>query len=155
MGKYIITHFDRKQLKKDDENNIIPTGATFKIAVSEENAKNGIFINNIELTTGENGLVSYKGLAYGKYWLVETKAPTYETTDSEGNQINKSYNLLRKPIEITVNDSTYTENAAIEIINRKGFQLPATGAIGSVIVSGLGLVIILLGIKSFKGKEEN
>ena len=140
--------------KVDNENNIIPTGATFKVATNEENAKNGVYIDGIELITGTNGLVSYKGLAYGTYWLVETKAPTYNETNSEGETVEKNYNLLRKPVEITVNNSTYAENVAIEIINKKGFELPTTGAIGSLIVSGLGVAVIILGVKAYRGKEE-
>lgn len=140
--------------KVDNEGNVIPTGATFKIATSEANAKNGIYIDGIELTTGTNGYVSYKGLEYGQYWLVETKAPTYEDTNSDGEEVTKVYNLLRRPVEITVNNSTYSEGAAIEIINKKGFELPATGAMGSLVVSGIGIAVIGLGIKSYKGKEE-
>lgn len=141
--------------KVDSSNAVIPTGATFKIATSEDNAKNGIYIDGIELTTGQNGLASHKGLAYGTYWLVETKAPTYTVTNSEGQEETKSYNLLRKPVEITIDNTTYSENEAIEVINRKGFELPATGAAGTIFISILGLIIITAGVKVYKGKKEN
>ena len=136
--------------KVDASNNIIPTGATFKIATSEENAKNGVFIDGIELTTDANGLASYKGLTYGKYWLVETKAPTYEE-----NGTQKKYNLLRKPVDVTVNAGTYAESAAIQVVNKKGFELPATGGVGTIIISGIGIAIIALGVVVFKGKKED
>ena len=87
--------------------------------------------NEITLTTGEEGLVSYKGLTYGKYYLVEVQAPSYE---EEGQ--TKYYNLLDKPVEITVSNNTYTQNANI-VINRKPTDLPYTGAIG-----GIGIVLI-------------
>ena len=47
-------------------------------------------VNNNKLTTDVNGNITQTGLADGKYWLVETKTAT-------------GYNLLKAPVEITLN----------------------------------------------------
>lgn len=131
-------------------------GAKFKIATSEEDAKNGRYLSNpdgtdLTLTTDENGKVSYKGLTYGTYWLVEIEAPTYEE-----NGQTKYYNLLRKPVEITVSENTYTSTTPTKIIvNKKGFVLPNTGGIGSISIPILGIVVIVAGIVVYKkGKKD-
>lgn len=120
-------------------------GATFKIAATRTDANNSNFIKDsngaeITLTTGTNGRASYKGLTYGTYYLVETQAPSYEV---DGN--TKYYNLLNKPVQITVSNNTYTQNANV-VINRKPTKLPDTGAIGGVSIALVGVAIISLGI---------
>ncbi|MBR3249812.1 MAG: SpaH/EbpB family LPXTG-anchored major pilin [Clostridia bacterium] len=120
-------------------------GAVFKIASTKANAENKVFIKDsngqeITLTTGTNGSISYKGLSYGTYYLVETQAPSYQ----ENNE-TKYYNLLDKPVQITVGNNTYTSNANI-VINRKSSILPNTGAIGAIvaIIAGIGLIALAI-----------
>lgn len=126
-------------------------GAVFRIAASEQDAKNGNYLNDsagnvIEITSGTDGKASYKGLELGTYWLVEVKAPTYEE-----NGETKSYNLLRSPQEIEVTKTSYeSETPAKIIINKTGIQLPATGGIGAIILILLGLVLAIVGIKTMK-----
>ena len=118
------------------------SGAVFKIASTKTDAENGRYIKDsngqeITLTTGQNGRVSYKGLTYGNYYLVEVQAPSYK----DGQNETKYYNLLDKPVQITVGNNTYTENANI-VINRKKTNLPYTGAVGSIITVLIGISII-------------
>ena len=126
-------------------------GAVFKIAATEAFAKAGIFIkdasgNEIEIVSGQDGKASYKGLELGTYWLVEVKAPTYEE-----NGETKSYNLLRAPQEIEVTKTSYESTTPAKIIiNKTGIQLPATGGVGAAIIITLGLVFVVIGVKTMK-----
>lgn len=116
-----------------------------------------------DLTTGGNGIVVVKGLPKGEYKFVET-------------QTKKDYNLLTKPVDANLNveyktvrgtDSTYDTDgkkthsvtsttyqvggetytyADIEVINRKGFTLPVTGGFGTLLFSGIGLLLVLAGV---------
>ena len=116
-----------------------------------------------DLTTDTDGKVVAKGLPKGEYKFVET-------------QTKKDYNLLTKPVDANLNveyktvrgtDSTYDTDgkkthsvtsttyqvggetytyADIEVINRKGFTLPVTGGFGTLLFSGIGLLLVLAGV---------
>lgn len=118
------------------------------------------------LTTGENGYVSAKGLPSGTYKLVETKtvdgynllskpvdaklnltyAATWSTTktyDDNGNQIKAETNTTN----YTRDTAPVTDpSAAIEIVNRAGFTLPVTGGFGTLLFSGIGVLLVLAGV---------
>lgn len=136
--------------------------------------KLGLAANNTEkwikvetLTTGENGYVTAAGLPSGTYKLVETKTvegynllskpvdaklnldyitawSATTTYDGDGNQT--------KP---TITSTTYKRdgnpvadpnNEKVEIINRAGFTLPVTGGFGTLLFSGIGLLLVLVGV---------
>lgn len=151
-------NIEKHALSRDGE---LLGGAVFKIATSEENAIQGNFIkdangNEIVLTTGngengtELGKVSYKGLSYGTYYLLEVQAPTYE----ENGEV-KYYNLLKDPIKIAVGEDTY-EGLANVIVNKKGTLLPSTGGMGAVVFVAAGILFIVLGVTYYRKnrKEE-
>ena len=129
------------------------SGAIFKIASSKANANSGTFIkdangNEITLTTVD-GIVEYKGLAYGTYYIVETQAPTYDD-----NGTTKYYNLLNKPEQVTINAETYTGDPII-VVNRKKTILPKTGGIGTALFTIAGLTLVVLGAVFYiKNKKE-
>lgn len=113
--------------------------------------------------TKSDGHVVVKGLPKGEYKFVETKT-------------KEGYNLLTKPVDANLNveytttwssDTTYgtdgtkthsvtstTYNvgsaaytyADIEVINRKGFTLPVTGGFGTLLFSGIGVLLVLAGV---------
>ena len=116
--------------------------AEFKLALSIADAEAGNFVKKadgeeIKLTTNESGEASYFGLAYGEYYLIETKAPIDEETGIY-------YNSLREPQQITINGDTYS-NATV-IVNKSGTLLPITGGIGAIIFIVIGLASITIGI---------
>lgn len=98
-------------------------------------------------TTNEDGVLIFSGLGSGDYTLTETKAP-------------EGYNMLKKPIELTINwsaptgtskdcDWSYTwtnadgEGNEVTIVNNIGVVLPETGGMGThlfYIVGGLLVV---------------
>ena len=121
-------------------------GAKFKIATTEQNAKDGIFVKDetgadIEVTTGDDGQAVIEGLKYAdnevdtSYWLVETQAPSY-MEDGE----TKYYNLLKAPLEVQVGKTTH--QTVVQIENGKGFELPATGSIGLAIFTVVGIAVM-------------
>ena len=121
-------------------------GAKFKIATTEQNAKDGIFVKDetgadIEVTTGDDGQAVIEGLKYAdneadtSYWLVETQAPSYIE-----DGVTKYYNLLKDPVEVQVGKTTH--QTAVQIKNGKGFDLPATGSIGLAIFTVVGIAVM-------------
>lgn len=77
--------------------------------------------------TDENGAIKVKGLAAGKYVLVETK-----TKDN--------YQLLKEDFNYTVNDTSF--GTATAIYNVKQPDLPLTGGMGTILFSVAGIALI-------------
>ncbi len=159
-------HTGKLLILKTDGTNAL-AGAIFKIASSKENAENGIFTtdkngNDITATSDKNGHVVFRGLKYGNddisaeqgitdYWVVEVQAPSYEE-----NGETKYYNLLSKPVKVQINaNSGEISSNTTKIVNKKGFILPKTGAVGSAILFllGLGIISIILCVRK-KDKNE-
>ena len=86
------------------------------------------------LKTDVNGKLVVSGLDKGVYTLKETK--TYE-----------GYNLLSGEIEIDLNETDVADYSFEQtIINKKGFTLPQTGGIGTLMFFIIGGVLIAGGI---------
>ena len=130
------------------------SGAKFKIADSEENARAGKFIryyisdtwegivmpsdarwsdsehaHDIEVTTDEQGDAQFDNLLSGRdYWIVETQAP-------------KGYVKLSTPVKAEKESAT-NYIVSKEITNSKTPTLPATGGIGIAIFLIIGTTIM-------------
>lgn len=116
------------------------------------------------LKTGKDGKAVAKGLPNGEYKLVETK--THEgynlltepvdanltldyttkwddtkTFDETGKLIKHDYNTTK-----VMNGDTEYKYAEIVIINRKGFNLPTTGGFGTLLFSGIGVLLVVAGV---------
>lgn len=76
--------------------------------------------------SGKNGRVFVYGLAYGEYYLLETKAPD-------------GYHLLAEAVKLSVDGTTHTAEKTVTVENVNGSRLPSTGGIGvpSCIITGL------------------
>lgn len=164
--------FDLYREAKTGETSAITGDAAKKVGLAD--TKSWIRVK-AGLTTDANGIIDTSargtnfigGLAYGDYYLVETKTA-------------ESYNLLTKPVEVnlyvtanvqwktnetfdehgkltkrTVETTTFTNanpdstNRALvvaKVINRKGFTLPVTGGFGTLLFSGIGLLLVLVGV---------
>ena len=96
-----------------------------------------------EATTEEDGVIHMYGLAYGTYYIVETKAPEH-------------YNLLTEPVTVEIDSNSHLEEATVHIYNTK-FFLPETGGMGTTLFTVLGAVFIsgalILSFGSMKKKE--
>lgn len=110
------------------------------------------------------------GLANGDYYLVETKTVkgynlltkpvevkldvTATTTWQKTNVYDASGNLVKHgtvtktTFTHTSNngDATKTELAVAKVVNRKGFTLPVTGGFGTLLFSGIGVLLVLAGV---------
>lgn len=125
-----------------------------------------------EKTDETYGNIQVKGLPAGEYYWVETKA------------LN-GYNLLKEPVkadlnvtykagwteekefkdgvwtkhEYKMNETTYPSDKVskpITIVNRKGFTLPVTGGFGTLLFSGIGVLLVLAGVcVLFSMKKKN
>ena len=114
------------------------------------------------MTSNDEGKDTIKGPVEGTYKLVETKT-------------NEGYNLLKKPVDATLtvsykenwtttdsyadgklvkrtfntNGTAFDNSAAspeIKVVNRKGFTLPVTGGFGTLLFSGIGVLLVLAGV---------
>lgn len=138
------------------------------------------------LTSGEDGKIDtadygdgknknyIPGLANGEYWLVETK------TVKDYNLLNGPVKLpLSIKATATWNEMTVDDNGNVtkhgevttttysggessnsyvlkNIVNRKGFQLPVTGGFGTLLFSGIGVLLVLAGVAVlFSMKKKN
>ena len=127
-----------------------------------------------DITTGTDGKVNVNGLANGTYYLVETKtnkgynllqAPVkvelniaYKTTWTESleykgdvlvkHDVTKKVETFTKDgtqTGVTEGDKTYGRHVTV-IINRKGFDLPTTGGFGTLLFSGIGVLLVVAGV---------
>lgn len=117
------------------------------------------------LTTDDNGEAVANGLPTGEYKLVETKThegynlltepvdanltldctttwSKKDTFDATGKLIKNKYSKT----EVKNSDGTPYSYAAITIINRKGFNLPTTGGFGTLLFSGIGVLLVVAGV---------
>ena len=130
------------------------SGATFRLVRAEDELKEGTessaaFVNFLtgdgklisEVTTGEDGTAFLWGVAYGRYYLVQTKAP-------EGKD------KLSQPAAVTVSASSHltaqdgwqdargmTVDNTVNLVNREE-TLPRTGDVSAVVFVVAGSILI-------------
>ena len=119
----------------------------------------------MNLKTGEDGTAVANGLPTGEYKLVETKTHKdynlltkpvdanltldYTTTWSDTKTFDSNTGeLIKHDYNSTVvkNGDTPYSYAEILIINRKGFNLPTTGGFGTLLFSGIGVLLVVAGV---------
>lgn len=156
-----------KVTKQDGETQTVLPGAEFTLSESQEGtspisfisegngvyrvAKTGEQDATTTLTVGGadadtmKGVLKLSGLDRGKYYLTETQAPA-------------GYNKLGSPVEITIVDVDPNgkpmdgENESsdgyvhITVVNTKGFNLPETGGMGTVLFTAGGILLMGAGV---------
>lgn len=132
-----------------------------------------------DLTTDVKGEINKDGLANGTYYLVETETLagynllsgpvkvdlniTYTATWTEKNTYDEHGNLIlheKSSFSETFSggEATATNAGYITqtIVNRQGFQLPVTGGFGTLLFSGIGVLLVLAGVSVlFSLKKKN
>lgn len=135
-----------KEVPKETEGTVTPKDVK---EAGLDTSKTWLKVASDLTTDSEKGEVSCSGLANGTYYLVETKTV-------------KDYNLLKAPVKVNlkVEYVTTTENGVTKteftennkpsdgthtetIINKKGFQLPTTGGMGTLLFSVIGVIVMI------------
>lgn len=163
---------------RDTKTGITFAGKNIEYASDDEVKAAGLatakkWIKVYEKESDTDGKITYKGLPNGVYKWVETKTQT-------------GYNLLKEPVDATLDvnykaewtvdtayskdgklikrtydkaKTTYDNDAAVKsytVVNRKGFQLPVTGGFGTLLFSGIGVLLVLAGVAVlFSMKKKN
>lgn len=149
---------------KYDDSNLCADAV--KLGLTTNSTEKWIKIKVDTLQTDADGNASVKGLPSGTYKLVETKTvdgynllskpvdAKLNLAYSEAWQTTTTYtdgNLTKS----TIKTPTYTRDKAtvadpnnekIEIVNRAGFTLPVTGGFGTLLFSGIGVLLVLAGV---------
>lgn len=125
----------------------------------------------LEATTDDNGIVEYKGLPSGTYKFIETKtldkynlltspvdaklSLSYTTTWKDTSKYDENGNLTNHKSG-TVKYENGDPKAVIRVVNRSGFTLPVTGGFGTLLFSGIGVLLVLAGVAVlFSMKKKN
>lgn len=124
-------------------------------------------VNKEPLKTDANGNVEQGGLANGEYYLVETKtaagynllkAPFKVTLsiqaktewteeyiyDANGNMLK--HTVDEKTTTFSGGDEGGKTEYTVTVVNRKGFDLPTTGGFGTLLFSGIGVLLVVAGV---------
>lgn len=149
---------------KYDDSNLCADAV--KLGLATNDTEKWIKIKVDTLQTDADGNASVKGLPSGTYKLVETKTvdgynllskpvdAKLNLAYSEAWQTTTTYtdgNLTKS----TIKTPTYTRDKAtvadpnnekVEIVNRAGFTLPVTGGFGTLLFSGIGVLLVLAGV---------
>lgn len=130
----------------------------------------------LEAATNDNGIVEYKGLPSGTYKFIETKtldkynllaspvdaklSLSYTTKWKDTSKYDENGNLTNHKsdtVEYKNGDAVVPDpNAVIKVVNRSGFTLPVTGGFGTLLFSGIGVLLVLAGVAVlFSMKKKN
>lgn len=145
-------------------------------ALGLDETKGWVKVNEEALKTNSEGILEVKGLENGTYKLVETKAKdgynllkapvdvsldiAYKTTWTETNHYENGVWVKR---DVTVKNEKFDAKEGTNggkqngnkdgdgvisttIINRKGFNLPTTGGFGTLLFSGIGVLLVVAGV---------
>lgn len=88
--------------------------------------------------TDANGIITWNEIPYGEYQIVETVAPKYKDEDGAVEQ----YQKLRDPIDIKIDKDHKLIDLQVEN-NKSGWIIPATGGIGTIFFTVVGLLLMV------------
>lgn len=154
------------------------TGAKAKeLGLTNSEAKDWILVTTLTTSdaAGTLGQAYEGGLPAGTYKLVETKTANgynllskpvdaklnleYTTTWTTHDKYDEHGKLVKHDIYRTSykeNSEVVTPGTAITIVNRAGFNLPVTGGFGTLLFSGIGVLLVLAGVSVlFSLKKKN
>lgn len=154
------------------------TGAKAKeLGLTNSEAKDWILVTTLTTSdaAGTLGQAYEGGLPAGTYKLVETKTANgynllskpvdaklnleYTTTWTTHDKYDEHGKLVKHDIYRTSykeNSEVVTPGTAITIVNRAGFDLPVTGGFGTLLFSGIGVLLVLAGVSVlFSLKKKN
>lgn len=169
---------------EDYTRDTVPTEVTFmgtkhQVVTAEASKAMGFdgTANLIKVTSEETdsqGNITVSGLPAGTYYWVETETlPGYNLlTKPVKADLSVAYEAAWKSVETyegnklthreyDATNTTYTDantvnNKVTNVVNRKGFTLPVTGGFGTLLFSGIGVLLVLAGVcVLFSMKKKN
>lgn len=148
---------------KYDDSNLCADAV--KLGLTTNSTEKWIKIKVDTLQTDADGYASAKGLPSGTYKLVETKTVngynllskpvdaklnlTYSEAWETKTTCDKNGNLTKRTIKTPtyeIDGKNVTPGEEIKIVNRAGFTLPVTGGFGTLLFSGIGVLLVLAGV---------
>lgn len=165
--------YDSSTDKEDGAGGVMYKGAKVTFLADDEATRLGLNSTGssnkwyrvaTDLTTGGDGIVVVKGLPKGEYKFVETQTKEgynllTKPVDANLNvdyktawRTDTTYDATTGTKTHSVTSTTYQVGgktypyADIEVINRKGFTLPVTGGFGTLLFSGIGVLLVLAGV---------
>lgn len=170
-----------KYLFRNQERPFITGAAAKKLGLTDSEANDWILVATLTTATKDNkdGQAYEGGLPAGNYKLVETKTVAgynllskpvdaklnleYTTSwitnseyDANGKLVKHSYQENNTSFSYTDNTPATNPSEVIKIVNRAGFNLPVTGGFGTLLFSGIGVLLVLAGVSVlFSLKKKN
>lgn len=128
-AKFVLKNSEGKYYYYDEENDMVLWVSGLEATENEPAAT--------VLTTPANGVVEFKGLKDGTYFLVETEAPL-------------GFNKLPEPVEVSIAGKVNANNVPVAAITNKtvknysGAQLPSTGGFGTKLFVIIGSLLAMI-----------
>ena len=170
-----------KYLFRNQERPYITGAAAKKLGLTDSGVNDWILVATLTTATKDSkaGQAYEGGLPAGNYKLVETKTVggynllskpvdaklnlEYTTSwitkreyDENGKLVKHSYQENNTSFSYTDNTPATNPSEVIKIVNRAGFDLPVTGGFGTLLFSGIGVLLVLAGVSVlFSLKKKN
>ncbi|MGF9769889.1 SpaA isopeptide-forming pilin-related protein [Bacillus albus] len=122
-------------------------GARFELRDKKGNV---VVVNKKKMDdiTDANGIITWNEIPYGEYQIVETVAPKYKDEDGAVEQ----YQKLRDPINIKIDKDHKLIDLQVEN-NKSGWIIPATGGMGTILFTVVGLMLMVTAMFIFFRKK--
>ena len=138
-AKFILARDAKESDLADSIKRLIVNGEVKKVVYVDFYDAEGNIIS--EVSTDTDGTAEMYGLEYGTYYLVETKAP-------------EGFNLLTKPVVVSISNASHTTEEVIKVANSNQFQLPSTGGMGITIFTTSGMMILVTAVVLMMNKKK-
>lgn len=129
------------------DNNLKLKGARFELRDSKGKVVT-VQEKKMDDKTDAYGIITWNEIPYGEYQIVETEAPKYIDEDGSIEQ----YQKLRDPIKIKIDKDNKVIELKVEN-NKSGWIIPATGGIGTIFFTVVGLLLMVTAALIFFRKK--
>ena len=145
------------RLTKTGESDALLPGAVFNLSADSKNSTplkflkdaDGYYVSadpaaKADIETDADGFLQIRGLKEGTWYLTEVKAPAGYIKPSTAVKVVLQKKSDENPLLLENGDSDGYYPVTVK--NRKGFSLPTTGGVGTILFSAGGIVMVGLGV---------